>query len=180
MSRSPVEGPDNFYLVGKILSAHGVRGDVTVQVWTDRPDRFDVGCYLWLLSDEGNSRLTVRNVRKGPRGLIIRFESIDTRDQAEQLAGIILAISAIDRGEPEEDAHYVSDLLDCMVVTDDGDNLGRIVDVMSQPHHDLYVVEGPYGEILVPVVREFIQDIDIEQRRVVVRQLEAFWDGTRS
>ena len=180
MNRLPGEGPDNFYLVGKILSAHGVRGDVTVQVWTDRPDRFDVGCCLWLLSDKGNTQLTVYNVHKGPRGLIIRFESIDTRDQAEQLAGSVLAISAIDRGEPEEDAHYVSDLLDCTVVTDDGDELGQIVEVMSQPHHDLYVVEGPYGEILVPVVQEFIQDIDIEQRCVVIRQLEAFWDGTKS
>jgi len=178
MEKPPPAEPDDLFVVGKIVSAHGIRGGVNVQVWTDRADRFQVGRTLWSLSDRGNIRLIVQRVRQTPRGLIVRFEDIEDRSQADRLSGTVLAISAADRGDPEVGTHYVSDLLGCLVCTDHGRELGEIADVTTLAHHDLYVVVGPYGEILIPVVPEYIQSVDIGNRRIVVRHLEAFWDGT--
>jgi 16S rRNA processing protein RimM len=180
MEKSPPGAPDDLYLVGKILSAHGIRGEVNLEVWTDRADRFRVGKRLWSLSGEDKISLTVEKIREGPRGLIVQFEGIRNRSQAEQLSGSSLAISDTDRGDSEPGAYYVSDVIGCRVVTDDDHDLGRITDIAAMTHHDLYVVEGPYGEILVPAVREFILEIDTDQRRVVIRNLEAFWDGDLS
>jgi 16S rRNA processing protein RimM len=180
MEKSPTGAPDDIYLVGKILSAYGMRGEVNVKVWTDRVDRFQVGQRLWSLSGEERISLIVETVREGPRGLIVRFEEVRDRTQAEQLSGAPLAISEVDRGGPEPGAYYVSDLIGCQVVTDDDHDLGRITDVVSLIQHDLYVVKGPYGEILVPSVRQFVREIDIDRHRVVVRNLEAFWDGELS
>jgi len=177
MEKPPPAEPDDLFFVGKIVSAHGIRGGVNVQVWTDRDDRFQVGRELWSLSDRGNIPLIVERVRKTPRGLIVRFEHIENRSQADQLSGTVLAISGADRGDPEEGTYYVSDLLGCQVYTDDDHVLGKIADVTPLAHHDLYVVVGPYGEILIPVVQEYIQSVDIDHRRIVVRNLEAFWDG---
>ena len=100
-----------------------------------------------------------------------------TRDDAEKLTGAEIAVSLEDRGNPESETHYVSDLIGCRVISDDGKELGRIVEVVPQVHHDLYLVDGQYGEIMVPVVREFVQEIDIDQRCVIVRKVEAFWNS---
>ena len=180
MEKSPEGAPDNLYLVGKILSAHGIHGEINVAVLTDRVDRINVGQKLWSLSGEERISLTVEKIRKGPRGLIVQFVEVRDRSQAEKLTGSSLAISNADRGEPEPGAYYVSDVIGCQVVTDDKRDLGRITDVISMIHHDLYVVEGSHSEILVPAMREFIVEIDIDRKRVVVRNLEAFWDGELS
>jgi 16S rRNA processing protein RimM len=176
MKRPPGGIPDEFFAVGKVLSAHGIHGDVVVQVWTDQPHRFEVGRKLRCL-ENGGATLTVQKVRKSPRGLIVRFQGLNTRTDAEQLTGAILAISAAQRGDPEEDACYVSDLIGCRVTTETGRELGAVVDVISQPHHDLYSVQGPYGQILIPAVRQFIKEIDTQHHRLIVKHLEAFWDG---
>ncbi len=166
-----------YFSVGKIHRAHGIRGDVSIEVWTDRIDRFEVGKRLWSLKDGEPYPLVIQVVRKSTRGLIIKFEGMATRDDAEKLTGMEIAVSLEDRGTPESGTHFVSDLMGCRVVSDDGRELGRISEIISQSHHDLYLVDGQYGEIIVPVVREFIQEIDIDQRGVTVRKLDAFWDG---
>ena len=167
----------NYFIVGKIHTAHGLRGDVSVQVLTDRLDRFDVGKQLWSLADEKPYPLIIETVRESDRGLIIRFQGVSSRDDAEKLTGSDIGVSLEDRGTAESGSYYVSDLIDCQVVTDDGWELGHLVEVVSQPHHDLYIVQGQSSEIIIPVIQEFIQEIDIEHRRIVVRELEAFWDG---
>ncbi len=177
MVKSQAGELENYFAVGKIHRAHGIRGDVSVEMWTDRIDRFEVGNQLWSLKDGEPYPLVIQVVRKSTRGLIIKFEGMATRDDAEKLAGAEIAVSMEDRGAPEFGTYYVSDLIGCRVVCDDGRELGRISEVISQPHHDLYLVDGQYGEIIVPVVREFIQEIDIDQRCVIVRKMEAFWDG---
>jgi 16S rRNA processing protein RimM len=177
MVKSQAGDLENYFSVGKIHRAHGIRGDVSVEVWTNRTDRFEVGNRLWSLKDGKPYPLVIQAVRKSTRGLIIKFEGIATRDDAEKLAGTEIAVSMEDRGAPESGTHYVSDLIGCRVISDDGRELGCIVEVIPQEHHDLYLVNGQHGEILIPVVQEFIQEIDIHQRCVIVRKVEAFWNG---
>jgi 16S rRNA processing protein RimM len=167
----------NYYAVGKIHRPHGLRGDVSVQVLTDRMDRFQVGNRLWSLKDGEPYPLVIQTVRKSAKGLIIKFEGIETRNDAETISGAEIAVSLEDRGTPESGTHYISDLIGCRVVSDDGTELGHIDEVIPQGHHDLYLVNGQHGEILIPVVSEFIQEIDIDQRCVIVRKVEAFWNG---
>ena len=177
MAKSQSGELGKYFSVGKIHRAHGLRGDVSIEVWTDRIDRFEVGNRLWSLKDGEPHPLVIQVVRKSTRGLIIKFEGMATRDDAEKLAGAEIAVSLESRGAPESGTHYVSDLIGYRVVCDDGRELGCISEVLSQQHHDLYLVDGHYGEIIVPVVREFIQEINIDQRYVIVRKVEAFWDG---
>jgi 16S rRNA processing protein RimM len=168
---------EEYFVVGKVMSTHGVHGEVSVQVWTDRIERFKPGNRLWSFSDDQRVQLTVRTVRKGPRGLIIQFKGIRTPEDAKRLCGVELAIPKALRGDAPEDSWYVSDVIGCEVFTDQDQRLGKVVEVICQPHHDLYVIHGPYGEILLPAIREFIERCELECHRLVVRNLEAFWDG---
>lgn len=177
MAKSQPGELENFFTVGKIHRPHGIRGHVSVQVLTDRTDRFQIGNRLWSLKERVPYPLVIQAVRKSTRGLIVKFESIMTRDDAETLTGTEIAVSLEDRGAPESGTHYVSDLIGCRVVSDDGRELGHIDEVIPQQHHDLYLVNGQHGEILIPVVREYIQEIDMEERCVIVRKVEAFWNG---
>lgn len=177
MAKSQAGELGNYFTVGKIHRPHGLRGDVSVQVLTDRMDRFQVGNRLWSLKDKVPYPFVIQAVRKSTRGLIIKFEGIETRDDAETLTGADIAVSLENRGVSESGTHYVSDLIGCRVISNDGRELGHIAEIIPQEHHDLYLVNGQYGEFMIPVVREFIQEVDIDQRYVIVRNVEAFWNG---
>jgi len=168
---------EDYYFVGKIMSAHGVHGEVNVQVWTDRLDRFEAGCRLWSFSKGISAPLVVNKVRRGNRGLVVQFENLHSREEAKLLAGAELAILKTECGVSETGTWHVWEVIDCQVFTEDNRALGSVVEIISQAHHDLYVIQGPYGEILLPVVQDFIKLFDLEHHRLVVQHLEAFWDG---
>jgi len=177
MEDKAVGGLEDYYFVGKIMSAHGVHGEVSVQVWTDRLDRFEAGCRLWSFSKGISAPLVVNKVRRSSRGLIVWFDEVHSREEAKLLAGTELAIPKAECGDNEKGSWHVSEVIDCQVFTEDNHELGLVVEIISQPHHDLYVIQGSYGEILLPVVQDFIKQFDPEHHRLVVQHLEAFWDG---
>jgi 16S rRNA processing protein RimM len=152
--------------VGRIARAHGVRGEVAVQPLTEVPDRFAPGSVLSL---EDGRTLTVETTRDHRHRLLVRFEEVADRDQAEALRGRVLLVAA-DRtpatGDP--DRFWVHQVVGLEVVTEEGRSLGRIGEVRANPANDLWVTEAG---VPIPAVREVVRDVDLEAGRVTVREL---------
>ncbi len=159
-----------YVLIGKIVAAHGMYGAVIVSTETDFPQRFAVGASMYL--DEGARQLTIQDAKpyKGKR-LLVRFEEIHDRTGAETLRHHNLTIHRSEMMVLEENSNYIFDLLGLQVITEDGDMLGKLVDVLVTGANDVYVVHGPRGEILLPATREVIQKVDIDAQQMVVRPL---------
>ncbi len=154
-------------VIGRIGRAHGVRGEVSVDIRTDDPDaRFVPGGSI---VTEGAGTLTVETVRTHSGRLLIRFAGFDDRTAAETLRGVLLLVDSADippSADPEE--FHDHELIGLAAVTADGTKLGEIVDV---EHHgqDLLVLRRTTGDdALVPFVTAIVTTVDVPGGRVVL------------
>ena len=156
-------------VIGRIARAHGIGGEVAVEVRTDSPDlRFAPGAVLETEPPE-NGPLTVERARWHSGRLLVCFAEVADRTSAEALRNTMLVADSATSPAVDEDEFWDHQLLDLPVVTVDGAALGSVSDVAHTPGGDLLVVRRPDGgELLVPFVRSIVPAVDIEARRVVV------------
>lgn len=157
-------------VVGRIARAHGIGGEVAVEVRTDSPEtRFAVGTKVDTdPADRGP--LTVRRTRWHAGRLLVCFDEVSDRTGAEQLRGTLLVADSA-TSEPAEDPEEFWDhqLIGLTVETRDGAVLGEVEDVAHPPGADLLVIRTSQGaELLVPFVRAFVPVVDLELRKLVV------------
>lgn len=157
-------------VVARIGRAHGIKGEVTVEVRTDEPElRLAPGAVL-ATDPAGAGPLTVESGRVHSGRLLLRFKGVNDRNAAEALRNTLL-IAEVDPEElPEgEDEYYDHQLIDLDVVTEDGTEVGRITEISHLPHQDLLIVERPDGrEVMIPFVEEIVTGIDLTEQRAVV------------
>ncbi|AEW96800.1 MULTISPECIES: ribosome maturation factor RimM [Streptomycetaceae] len=157
-------------VVGRIGRAHGIKGEVTVEVRTDEPElRLAPGAVL-LTDPASTGPLTIESGRVHSGRLLLRFAGVADRNAAEALRNTLL-IAEVDPEETPEDPEefYDHQLIDLDVVTTDGTEVGRITEISHLPYHDLLVVARPDGgEIMVPFVTEIVPEIDLAAQRAVI------------
>lgn len=156
--------------VGRIVRPHGVRGEVLVEVSTDEPaDRYAVGSTL--VTDRPHpAALTVDAQRPHQGRLIVAFRQVPDRDTAEALRGVLLRVdseSVAPPGDPDE--FHDHQLIGMAVVDPAGEPVGELVRIDHAPAADLLVVARPGGgTALVPFRKQFVPEVDIPGRRIVI------------
>ncbi|WP_081237417.1 ribosome maturation factor RimM [Streptomyces viridosporus] len=157
-------------VVARIGRAHGIKGEVTVEVRTDEPElRLAPGAVL-ATEPASAGPLTIETGRVHSGRLLLRFEGVRDRNAAEALRNTLLIAEVDPEERPEdEDEYYDHQLIDLDVVTADGERVGRITEISHLPTQDLFVVERPDGsEVFVPFVEEIVAEIDLEEQRAVI------------
>ena len=185
---STKEGPSaERVTVARVLRPHGRRGEVAAEILTDFPERLTqlVSVYLW----DGNTELRAASVRRcwlsQSRGgqAIFHFEGSDSISDAEKLVGLEVQIPIADRLPLPGGSYYVTDLVGCEVRDGDGRALGRVRDVQftgeNTPGTPLLVIDGPEGELLVPLAQEICTRIDLVAGRIDVDLPEGLRDLNR-
>ncbi|MGH8776794.1 MAG: ribosome maturation factor RimM [Jiangellaceae bacterium] len=157
--------------VGRIGRAHGIRGEVSVDVRTDSPEvRFAIGTRL-PTEPATAGPLTVGHTRWHSGRLLVQFDGVGDRNRAEGLRGVLLLAEVDDEARPDDpDEYFDHHLVGLAVVTVDGSDVGRVAEVLHLPGQDLLAVRRPDAtEVLVPFVTEIVPDVDIAAGRVVVQ-----------
>lgn len=159
-------------VVGRILRAHGIKGEAVVEVRTDDPvGRFTAGT-VFDTDPTSAGPLTVRSVRPHRGRLLVGFAEVGDRGGVEARRGVRLLVDARDAEPAEDDDYYDQQLVGLAVVTAAGVSVGTVAEVMHLPGHDLLAVRrndsagGP--EVLIPFVREIVPEIDLAAGRLVV------------
>lgn len=159
--------------VGRLVKAHGLKGALKLELYTDNPEgRFVPGAEFTLQVPEASpwhgKTITVREYRVMNGNPVVFFDDIADRDAAE---GLVRAILWIDQGdiEPEDNAWYDHQLTGLDVVRDE-QVIGRVVRIDHLPSQDLLIVRptGSDAEIMVPFVEAIVPTVDIEAGRVIV------------
>lgn len=157
-------------VVARIGRAHGIKGEVTVEVRTDEPElRLGPGAVL-ATEPASTGPLTIETGRVHSGRLLLRFEGVRDRTAAEALRNTLL-IAEVDPAELPEDPEefYDHQLMDLDVVLADGTEIGRITEITHLPSQDLFIVERPDGtEVMIPFVEEIVAEIDLEEQRAVI------------
>jgi 16S rRNA processing protein RimM len=157
-------------VVGRIARAHGVGGEVSVEVRTDDPDvRFAVGSRLETDPAE-RGPLTVQRARWHTGRLLVRFDEVVDRDSAEALRNTMLVVDSATSAPLDDDNEFWDhDLIGLRVLTLDGTELGRVADVLHPPGSDVLAVQvSDDREVLIPFVRSMVPEVDVRRGHVVV------------
>jgi 16S rRNA processing protein RimM len=163
-------GPDRL-VVGRVLRPHGVRGELSVEVLSDAPERFAPGAELGVGDPDGPQppeTAVVRAARRHLGRLLLTLEGVDDRDAADRYRGAWLSIPATEARPLEEDEFWPHQLVGLTVVDHQGRERGRVADVVPGAAHDLLAVELPGGATaLVPAVAALVT-VELEAGRVLV------------
>ncbi|MFD8547875.1 ribosome maturation factor RimM [Streptomyces sp. NPDC059649] len=169
-------------VVARIGRAHGIKGEVTVEVRTDEPE-LRLGPGAVLTTDPSSvGPLTIATGRVHSGRLLLRFEGVTDRTAAEALRNTLL-IAEVDPEEVPEDPeeYYDHQLIDLDVVTRDGTTVGRISEISHLPYQDLLIVERPDGsEVMIPFVAEIVPEIDLEEQRAVIEPPAGLLDESQA
>ncbi len=182
MSSTPTaEAEPSLLLVGVVVRAHGLRGELVVEVRTDSPlERFAPGSVLVRRLADGTAAgsLTIEAARPHSGRLLVRFVEAPDRDAAETLRGSRLLVDATTlppTGDPDE--FHVHQLEGLTVELADGTVVGTVREVAHGPGGELLVVARPDGpDALVPFVREIVPTVDLDGGRVVLTPPEGLLD----
>jgi 16S rRNA processing protein RimM len=158
-----------FLAVGYVRAPHGVRGDVRVQVLTDFPERFSPGSELWM--GQPPERHVVERARLEGDQAIVKFAGFDDRDSAERFRDSDVLIPQEEAMPLPEGTYYIHEIVGLEVWSDEGERLGTVSEVLELPANDVYVVDGPKGEILLPATAEVILRVDLDAGRMTVHVL---------
>ena len=173
MTQQHPEGPDARpdlveVVVGALGRAHGIRGDVAIDLRTDEPERrFVDGAVLRV---EGSTRvLTVESTRWHSGRLLARFEELEDRTAVEGARGLVLVTDVpADEVPADEGEYYDRQLVGLAVETTDGRPVGRVRDVLHPGPQDLLEVETGAGTRLVPFVEALVPEVDLAAGRLLV------------
>ena len=161
--------------VGKVVRPHGLKGEVKVEPLTDWPERFEVYRSLYLEGEKGGW-VDVERGRVQGRHVILKLQGVDDREGAGALREVVLKIRRRECPPLEEGSYYIFDLVGSTVRTVEGEAIGTVVDVLRMPAQDVFVVDMEGREVLIPAVKAFIKDVDVENKRVVVELIEGLLD----
>jgi len=167
--------PEPRYLVvGRVLRPHGIRGELRVEIVTGYPERLGQHADLYLAAPahpEAVRRYPAEAMRSHREIVLRKLGGCDDRNAADELRGMLVQVPIEEAVPLEEGEYYHFQIIGVQVETESGESLGRVVDVLETGAHDVYIVRGPRGEVLLPAVDELVLELDLESRRMVVRLL---------
>jgi 16S rRNA processing protein RimM len=173
---APASDEPRFVVVGRILRPHGVRGEVVVEVVTDFPQRFDSLKVAYLGDARHAEAHQVRQKRWHKDLLLMAFEGYPDRDSVEALRDLLVQVPVEEAVPLPEGEYYPYQLAGMDVITEEGEALGTLSDVLFTNANDVYVVTGPRGQILLPAIRQVIKQIDLPGGRIIVQLMPGLVD----
>ncbi len=167
---SPQSGEPLYLAVGRLLRTHGLKGDLLMEILTDFPERIKTGQVLYVGSE--HQPLSIRGIRGHSSGLIISFPGIDTPEQAAELRNQLAFVRADEIPPLPDGEFYQHQLLGLRVVSEDGQQLGKIEGIIETGANDVFIVRQlNNAELLLPNISDVVLDVNLAQGEIQVHLL---------
>jgi len=168
MSRPRENASQGYVTVGRILGPWSLRGDLKVEPLTDFPERFALGCSLYV---EGVA-YAIERCRWYKGKVYIKLSGIDSATAAEALRQRFLEVPEEELKPLSEGEYYQFQILGLEVRTTEGQPLGKVTQILSTGSNDVFVVRGEGGELLIPALDDVVKAIDLDGRWIEVELVE--------
>jgi 16S rRNA processing protein RimM len=165
------DGEPVYLVVGFLRRAHGVRGEIIMDLHTDFPERLRSGRKLFV--GEKHKPLMLSGARPHAKGMLVKFKGIETPEDAGQLRNQWVYVKATDVPALPEGQIYKHELFGFKVVDENEHPLGELVEIIETGANDVYVVKEESGkEILLPAIPSVVLELDVDRRLMRVHLLE--------
>ena len=169
---------DDLLRVGVISNTHGVRGEVKVFPTTDDPNRYKKLKKVILQTRKEQLELEIQSVKFFKQFVIVKFKGIDNINDIEQYKGMELYVTRENAVKLAPNENFICDLVGCKIIEDKEHKvIGVLEDVLITGANDVYIVKTNEGkEVLLPVIKDCVLDVDIENKEVLVHLLPGLLD----
>jgi 16S rRNA processing protein RimM len=163
-----------FLAMGQVLGAHGIRGEIKVDILAGDPDRFrTLRRVLIGAVDQEPIPWPLEGYRLHKGRALLKLGGCDDRTYAETMRGLLVQIPIEATAPLKDDEYYEHQIVDLEVWTSGGEQLGMVVEVLYTGANEVYVVETDSGsEVLIPAIDSVVRSIDLEAGRIVVDLME--------
>ncbi len=155
-----------FLEAGEVVGTHGIQGEVKILPWADGPE-FLLGFKTLYLNGKPYA---VRSSRVHKTCVLARLEGVDTPEQATLLRKQVVTVDRTGVKLPDG-AVFIADLIGCRALDDDGNEFGKITDVLTMPSSDVYVVKGE-KTYMIPAVKAFVREVNVAEGFVRLHLIE--------
>jgi len=164
------------YVVGQVLKPQGVKGEIKIKSISSDPKRFKKLKKIYIQKEKFTS-YSIESVRISNKFVFLKLLGINNREDTEILRGCDILIDESDLIDLSPGEYFIHDLIGCQVVSEDGLELGELIDVSQFSSNDVYVVKDEAGkEILIPATKEVIKQVDLDQKKILIHLLEGLLD----
>ena len=165
--------PELRYLaVGRVVKVHGLKGELSMAVMTDFPERFDTTEWLYLGDEFDADPYRLTSYRWHKSNILLTLAEVTDRNQAEALRGMFVQIP-IEAAMPlPEGSYYLYQLMGLEVISTNGESLGVIGDIIETGANDVYVVKGGKKDVLIPNIPDVVQSVDLEKKQMIINILD--------
>lgn len=158
--------------IGRIIKAHGIKGEVVVVPLTDDLHQFEHLKLIALRNSQAERHFfNIERVRIDSNRILIKFDTIDDRDSAFRLKGWYIEKRTDECEKLPADQYYIFDLIGLKVKTTDNRWLGEVTDVLSLPANDVYVVHDGSKEYLIPAIKDVIKTVDLDEEYLLIEPI---------
>jgi 16S rRNA processing protein RimM len=165
--------PELRYLaIGQVIRAHGLRGEVSIKVLTEFPERFKTTRQVYLGNEYQATPYRLESFRWHQQNILLTLAGIINRTQAEALVGQWVQVPLTEAMPLPEGSYYLYQLIGLPVQTVEGELLGVISDILETGANDVYVVKQDGREILLPAIPDVIKKVDLTAGVMIVKLID--------
>jgi len=168
--------PETYYTVGKIVNTHGLKGELKILPTTDFPEeRFRKGSELVIEHEKLGSRIpvTIEAAKLHKNTYLVKLHPFNDINEVEGFKGGVLKVSSKWLTELEPGEYYHHEIMGCSVLTEDGEELGVITEILSPGANDVWVVQRDAGKpVLIPYIDDVVKQVDVKEKRIIIHLME--------
>lgn len=159
-----------YIVVGKIVNTHGIKGDIKVYPYTDDINRFSKLGKVYI----GEEKLSfeIENIKYHKGMVLMKLKEFNNINDVIFLKEELVFIEEKDKVELPKDTYFIYELIDCQVFDSNNKPIGYVKDVLQNSSNDIYVIKDNNKEYLVPAVKEFIKEINISEKKIIIETIE--------
>jgi 16S rRNA processing protein RimM len=175
-SGSPSPGEPEYLVVGVLRRPHGLKGELIMEVITDFPERLKSGTTVYV--GAGHTATIIGTARHHPEGLLIKFVSLDTPEEAAGLRRQEVYVKSADRPPLPNGMYYHHELIGFTVVNEKNELIGTLSEILQTGANDVYVVsQDEGGEVLLPAIASVVLRVERETRQIRIREMLGLLDA---
>lgn len=160
--------------IGRIVNTHGIRGELKIVSETDFPERFETGSFLFIVdTQDKQTPVKVQSARLHKNMYIVKFEQFGNINEVEKYKGSLLKMEEKYQQPLEEGEYYYHEIIGCKVITEEGQELGAVSEILTPGANDVWVVNRPQGkELLLPVIDDVVLEVDVASKTIRIHLME--------
>lgn len=166
-----------WFNVGRIVNTHGIRGEVRVLSTTDfEEERFVVGNKLaaFKKDDKKPTWVTIESMRRHKNFILLTFEGMHNINLVEPFKEGMLKVTKDQMSDDllAENEYFFHEIIGCSIVSEEGETIGAVVDILQTGANDVWVVKGAKKEHYIPYIEDIVKEIDVDEKKIVIHVME--------